>query len=496
MVDARLSNRSPAGEVHLSDVEGEPVVSLIFEQIYAAGIAQLSYLIGDTASGTATVVDPRPDAAVYLTLARKHNLAITHIFETHIHADFMSGARELAARLDHPEICLSHEGGATYGFEHRPIGDGDRFEFGSLLMTARHTPGHTPEHLSFMLAEKQRADTPWGVLSGDSLFVDSAGRPDLLGEEATDRLAEQLLHTLRDIYLHMDDRVILYPCHGAGSACGANIGDRMSSTIGYERLHNPFLQYGSMNEFKQFVLDEAPPEPRHYKRLKKVNAAGPPVLGTGPLVPALPPAAFKEAIGHGGAILVDTRDMLAFGGGHIPGAINIGAEPMLSVWAGWMLDSAQPVLLVLDHDDDLERVVRLFVRTGHTRFAGYLAGGLSAWQNAGLELRTLRQMPVHELHEGGGEVQILDVRGPDEWSGGHIPGARHAFVPDVLERAGELRKERPVVTYCNSGYRASIAASLLQANGFLDVRNVPGSWQAWVKAGLPVENGPGGAATK
>jgi hydroxyacylglutathione hydrolase len=284
----------------------------------------------------------------------------------------------------------------------------------------------------------------------------------------------------------MDDGVLLYPCHGAGSACGADIGDRMSSSIGYERAHNPFLQYDSLGAFKSFVLEGAPPEPRHYKRLKKINAHGPQILGTGPVVPALPPVAFKLALERGEATLIDTRDMLAFGGGHIPGAINIGAAPMLSVWAGWMLDPERPVLLVLERDADLEQAVRLVVRTGHVRFAGYLAGGMSAWQKAGHELESLRQMSVHELRRAERELQILDVRGPDEWAEGHIPDAQHVFVPEIPEHAAAFDRGRPVVTYCDSGYRASIAASLLQARGFQDVRNVPGSWQAWCSAGYPV----------
>lgn len=462
-------------------------VTLRFEQILADGIAQLSYLVGDDAAGVAAVVDPRPDVDVYLEIAQRYGLAITHIFETHIHADFMSGARELAARLGNAEIYVSHEGGAEYGFPHQGIRDGDRFSFGSAVLTARFTPGHTPEHLAYLVAEKGREDSPWGVLTGDSLFIDSVGRPDLLGDEMSGQLADQLFETMREFYLGLGDEVIVYPCHGAGSACGPDIGDRLSSTIGYERRHNPYLQCETVGRFKDMIFAEAPPVPRHYPRLKKVNAKGPEILGMGPLAPALPPDAFKAAIGRGDATLVDTRDMLAFGGGHIGGALNIPSNPILSVWAGWLLDPEKPVLLVLESDSDLAQVTSLLVRTGHSNIAGYLAGGMAAWTTAGFEIQKLGEMSVHELKTADDEVQILDVRAPDEWSDGHIPGAKHCFVPEILEHLPSVDRQRPVAVYCDSGYRAHIAASLLLTKGFTDVRAVPGSWQAWTAAGYPIE---------
>ncbi|MEY2439398.1 MAG: hydroxyacylglutathione hydrolase, partial [Verrucomicrobiota bacterium] len=210
-------------------------MSLVFKTIQTHGIAELSYLLGDDEEGTAAIFDPRPDIDVYVEMARDEKLSITHIFETHIHADLVSGSRELCTRLESAKIYVSDEGGASYGFAHERIKDGDRFTFGEVLITARHTPGHTPEHLSYILAEADHPDTPWGVLTGDSLFVSSAGRPDLLGSERTEGLAEQQFHTLRDFYLKLPDHVMIYPNHGAGSPCGADIGDRLSSTIGYER---------------------------------------------------------------------------------------------------------------------------------------------------------------------------------------------------------------------------------------------------------------------
>lgn len=341
-----------------------------------------------------------------------------------------------------------------------------------------------------MVAERDRPDALWGIFTGDSLFAGSAGRPDLLGDEQTEQLVEQLFRTLREFYLRLDDGVLLYPGHGAGSACGAAIGDRPMSTIGHERRHNPFLQLADLERFKRFVREGAPPEPHHYKRLKKVNAGGPRVLRGLPIVPPLPVGRFREAVERGDATLVDVRSMLAFGGGHIRGALNIGPRAELSVWAGQMLDPERPILLVAEDETDLDGLVALFLRTGFTEFAGYLVGGMKSWDNAGLPLETTPQLSVHELRRARDEVQILDVRAPEEWEGGHIPGARHRFIADMRDDGSlpdGFDAKRPIAVYCDSGYRASLVASLLQARGYRDVRNVPGSWQAWTKAGYPVE---------
>src|SRR5437762_12944226 len=466
-------------------------MSLVFKTVQTQGIAELSYLLGDDDEGIAAIFDPRPDCDVYIEMAREAKVAIKHIFETHIHADLVSGSRELCARLESAKIFVSHEGGASYGFEHEQVKDGDRFTFGELLVTARHTPGHTPEHISYLLAEADHPDTPWGVLTGDSLFVSSAGRPDLLGAEHTTELAEQQFHTLRDFYLKLPDHVMIYPNHGAGSPCGAEIGERLSSTIGYERKFNKFLQFPDVKSFTDYAKDTAPPVPHYYPVMKKLNAKGPEILGGLPRVQGLPPKAFKEAIEKKAGTLVDTRTMLAFGGGHIPGAMNIGGSPVLSIWAGWMLASNEPILLVLENENDLEDVVRLFIRTGYSRFAGYLVGGMKAWEAAGFETAEVRQMGVHELNKRKGEMQIVDVRSPREWKNGHVPGARHIFLPELRKRMGELDSNKPTAVYCGSGYRASIAASILKEEGFDELWNVPGSWEAWKKAKLPVEGADG-----
>lgn len=340
-------------------------MSLIHQTFHTEGIAMLSYLIGDDATGEAAVIDPRPDPEIYLAAARHHGLAITHILETHIHADFMSGSRELAAAAPGARIHVSGEGDPDYGFEHHSLRDGDQLELGVVVLTARHTPGHTPEHLSYEAADPDRAGEPWGVFTGDSLFVGSAGRPDLLGSDQARDLAHQLHATLRDYFMKLPDGVLVLPGHGAGSPCGAGIGDRKVSTIGHEKRN----------------------------------------------------------------------------------------------------------------------VVRLLLRVGLTRFGGYLAGGMDAWARAGLPMNDLPQQTVHDLAadlEKETNLQLLDVRTEEEFEAGRIDGAKHLFVPEVAGKAAEMMDPSvPVVTYCGSGYRASIAASILQREGFEKVRNVPGSWLAW-----------------
>ncbi|MCH7228260.1 rhodanese-like domain-containing protein [Haloferula sp. A504] len=459
-------------------------MSLIHQTFHTEGIAMLSYLIGDDATGEAAVIDPRPDPEIYLAAARHHGVAITHILETHIHADFMSGSRELAANAPGARIHVSAEGEPDYGFEHQPLRDGERLEIGDVVLTARHTPGHTPEHLSYEAAARDTPDQPWGVFTGDSLFVGSAGRPDLLGSDQARDLARQLHSTLHDYFMKLPDGVLVLPGHGAGSPCGAGIGDRKVSTIGYEKKTNEFLLHdGDEEAFVEFAL-EAPAAPEYFQRMKKLNLAGPEPTHGLPRVRALPPRAFRQRAEDPRAVnLIDTRSMLAFGGGHVPGALHIEAKPMLSLWAGWMLDPDKDTFLILEDDTYLEEVVRLLLRVGLTRFGGYLAGGMDAWVKAGLPMDDLPQLTVHELsaeldHEA--ELQLLDVRTAEEFEAGCIDGARHLFVSEVGDRAREiLDPSRPVATYCGSGYRASIAASLLQRQGFGEVRNVPGSWQAW-----------------
>jgi hydroxyacylglutathione hydrolase len=347
----------------------------VLETVLTDGIAQLSYFLADTEAGIAAVIDPRTDVEVYEELARKHGVSITHIFELHIHADFVSGSRSLAERVGSAKIYYSGIQ-ADYQFDGHGMADGQEFDFGSFILTSRHTPGHTPEHISFLLSEAKHADQPWAVFTGDSLLVGSAGRPDIIGSSETEGLAQQLYETLYNFYLKLDDFVTVFPGHGAGSACGADIGDRLTSTIGYERRTNQFLSFPNFEAFREFVVDDAPPVPWHYPHLKRVNAAGPSVMDRLPTIPALPPKQFRKVAREPGVTIIDTRSMLAFGGGHITGAINIGDRDELSPWVGQMFDLEQRLLLILNDDKDVDRIQRLIVRSGHFQFAGFLTLGI------------------------------------------------------------------------------------------------------------------------
>jgi hydroxyacylglutathione hydrolase len=460
-----------------------PSDEVIFETVRTDGLAHLSYLIGDRNSGRAAVIDPRRDVEVYLDLARQHHLTITHAIETHIHADFVSGSRELADRTGTAKVHVSVEGGARYGFAHEPLRDGSRVELGTVTLTAMHTPGHTPEHMAYLAATKRNS---WGFFSGDFLFADSVGRPDLLGADQTPGLAKALFRSLRTALGPLPDAVPLYPAHGAGSPCGANIGDRQSN-IGHERRHNPALQITDEPAFNDWVLRTAPPMPRYYPRMKRINLQGPEVLKGLPAVEWMEPVAFRRRLAGGDVQLIDNRTMLAFGGGHIAGAWNFGPRPELSLWAGWMLDPAKPIALVLPRDSDLPEVLYQFLRVGFTRFAGCLKGGMEAWATAGLPVQGLAQLPVQELNKRlqSHDLQLLDVRTPGEWDDGHLPGAQYRFLGELPEKLRGLDPDRPVAVYCASGYRSSLAASILQAAGFTAVANVPGSYQAWTAAGFP-----------
>lgn len=465
-------------------------MAFVFEQFLTEAIGDASYLVGDDAARVAAVIDPQVDVQRYVAAARERGLAITHVVQTHLHEDFVSGAEALANACGGAEVCVSGHDAPAYGFEHRLVREGEILELGSVRLTVRHTPGHTPEHISLLVAKNDEAQAPFAVLSGGSLLVDAAGRTDLLGDERVEELTRAQFGSLRAFFLALDDGVLVYPTHVHGSLCGAAIGDKVCTTIGHERRHNALLQPADEASFREVALANLPPKPRYYPRLKERNTLRPPGRGPSATVRPLAPGAFHKAMDAGHGAVLDTRHLLAFGGAHIPGAWNIGAMGPLGIWAGWMLEAEQPLLLVLESDTQLREVVAHLARTGFEQFSGYLAGGMSSWENAGLPLQALPQLHVAEASKAcqQGSFTLLDVRSPQEWKKGHAPGARHVFLPDLPVRLAEWPRAERLAVYCDSGYRASIAASLLQAKGF-DVANVPGSWQAWTASGLPVEEG-------
>lgn len=472
---------------HEEDRPGKGEATVFLETIESKGLAHISYMLGDEEQGVAVVIDPRRDTDVYLNHARRLGVRITHVMETHIHADFVSGSTELAAATG-AEIV----GGANgdYGFPVRGGREGDVIRIGpKITIQVLDTPGHTAEHVCFLISGGRGSEEPWGLFTGDTLFAGEVGRPDLLGSEQEQVLAHQLYHTLFEKILKLGDEVEIYPAHGKGSPCGGSIGDRLTSTLGYERLHNGKFRAESEDEFVRMVLTGLPPAPTYYPRMKEVNARGPGPLQCLPTILSMDPRVFNAERRKENTLVVDTREIEAFGGAHIHGAMNIALRDEFPVWAGWMLLPDQRILLVLDRHDDLDQVQRHLLRIGIEKVDGFLRRGMRGWIEDGLDFVHTLPVSVHELkrHLDRKEdsLQILDVRNDGEWESGRIPTASHAFLGHLeKELDGRLDPEKPVLTYCGSGYRASIAASVLERMGFKDVRSLPGSMKAWKAAGF------------
>ena len=459
---------------------------MFLETIEAEGLSHLSYVIGDEAQGVCAVIDPRRDIDVYLDLAHRYEASITHVCETHVHADFVSGSSQLWATTG---AAVYVSAAAEYGFTHHALRDGDVIELGAVRLQVLHTPGHTPEHVCLLASGGKGAAEPWGLFSGDTLFAGDVGRPDLLGEGTEEALARQLYRTLHERILPLGDELQIFPAHGRGSPCGGSIGDRRSSTIGYERRHSPRLQASSEDGFVDAALTSLPPAPSYYARLKKLNAAGPPVLDGLPYLRPLDTPSFQQRMTTTGTVIVDTREIEAFGAAHVPGAINLPLRAEFPIWAGWILEAEQPILLVLGHADHLPRVERHLIRIGLDNIQGHLRHGMRGWIEAGLPFERTGQLSVHELEANGhhtSDLQVVDVRTEEEWKRGHIPGARHIHAPHLVDHLASLNPDKPTATYCGTGYRASIAASLLQRHGFKHVYTVPGSVKAWEHAGYPL----------
>lgn len=466
----------------------EPLPGLVFETFEAGGIAHYSYFIGDTFSGEAAVIDPRRDVEAYMELAQRHRLRITHAMETHVHADFVSGARELAHRTG-ADVYASVEGATSYGFPVVPVKDGQQIRVGSIRLRAIHTPGHTPEHMSFLASGRQSGKDAWALFTGDFLFVGSVGRPDLMGVENTDRLAKRLFQTLQNAFADLPDNLPIFPAHGPGSPCGAGIRAADGTpTLGGERRHNPALLEENQKEFLQDLLFSQPPVPTYWPRMKEINARGPKILGDLPQPQSLQADAFAKTAAQPETQLLDTRDFFSFGGGHIAGALNIGHAPSISMWGGWLLDPDQPIALVIPEHAEASDVVKWLIRVGIERIETILEGGMADWVLQGKPIDSIPQMSVQQLQQAmaANQVQPLDVRQPMEWDKeGHLPGARYLFLPEIPEKSHQLDRSEPLAVYCGTGYRGSIGASLLKRAGF-EVHTVPGSLGGWKAAGYKV----------
>lgn len=438
----------------------------LFERFFDEGLAQASFLVGCDRTKQAVVIDPRRDASVYLAAARQHGATIVAAIETHVHADFVSGARELArsgARV--------YTGpGADLAFEHHAVSDGETVAIGDVTLRFLHTPGHTFEHVA-ILAEAP--GLPGRLFTGDLLFVGGVGRPDLVGEAQTRQLAGDLFDSLRRV-MSLDDAIEIHPGHGAGSLCGAGIGKEPSSTIARERAQNAMLQHADRASFVAAVLADIPPTPPYFARMKRINKEGPPLVDPARQLPALRPAA-AAALAADGALIIDLRPGAAFAEGHPDGALNIGHGPKIGYWAGWVVPADAPVILLADEPAHAQDASLQLHRVGHDRIEGTIAGGFAAWVGAGLSTARIEQISAADLRDridGSADLTVIDVRTPGEWQAGHVDGAINIPVGEIAARATALPRDGVVATMCESGYRSSLAASLLAREGFPHVANV------------------------
>lgn len=457
---------------------------MVFKQFHLESLGHASYMVGDPKTGEALVLDPRRDVDVYFEAARREGLRVAYALDSHGHNDYLSGRTELKARDPGIEILAFAGGG--YGYEHTPVKDGDRIVFGDVTVEVMHTPGHTPEHISLIVYDKGAGDHPALLLSGGAVLVGDLARPDLLGgEEDAREAAKEYCHTIQRKLLALPEHLEVFPTHVAGSLCGGNIGSRLSTTLGYELETNAIL--ASVSSSDEFVeecirLDNLPAVPPYWKRMRKQNMEGPEALGVLREPPALVPDDFAAVIASG-AVVVDARSVESYGGAHIPAALNVGLGSSFSTWAGTLLPDGARVLLVLDRPDDLWEATWQLLRIGYDFPVGWLAGGMFAWRTAAKPLETTAQVTVHELHDSLGEVHVLDVRQPNEWAGGHIPGAQFITGAELPDRVDEVPGDRPVAVVCGSGYRSSASGSLLKRRGYVDVVNVIGGMAAWDNAG-------------
>jgi len=455
---------------------------MIFERIKSEGLAHLSYLIGS--GDEAIVIDPRRDCQVYFDLARSKGMTIKYIFETHRNEDYVIGSLELEKLTG---AGIYHGSGVDFKYGNIIKKDGQEFGFGALKLTAMHTPGHTDESMSYVLTDPDAGKEPIMVFTGDALFVGDVGRTDLYGPEEAPRLAANLYDSIFNKILPLGDGVILCPAHGAGSLCGGIISDREYSTLGLERIQNPVLQKTEKEEFVKFKLEESLEFPPYFKKMEKYNLQGPPLLQGLSVPKLLSPEEFKTEI-EKGAVVVDTRMPHSFGGAHIKGSYSIWLGGLPS-FAGWMLPSDKPILLVLEEKEQLETAVRYLVRLGYDNIRGFLNGGIAAWYMEALQIDSFNLISVHDLKariEKDEEIVILDVRSNEEWEAGHIEGARHIYVGHVEDNLDKIPKECPIVVYCGSARRSNIAASILKKHGYNKVYNVLGSMVAWKSAGYEV----------
>lgn len=484
---------------------------MIVKRFYDEKLAQASYLLGCAATGEAVVVDPMRDVDQYVEAAEREGLRITAVTETHIHADFVSGLRELAARTG-ATMYLSDEGDENWKYAYageRPtvlLKDGDTFNVGNIRIQAVHTPGHTPEHLMFLVTDGAVADRPIAALTGDFVFVGDIGRPDLLekaaGVEGTAEPGARRLFRSLQAFKSQPDWLQIWPGHGAGSACGKGLSAIPHSTVGYERLYNWAFQIEDEDEFVRAVLSGQPEPPKYFAQMKRINKVGPTILN-GFRRPERLPADRLARLLEEGAIVIDTRRAAAFASAHVPGTINIPLNRSFNTWAGWLVPYDRDFYLIVEDGEAhaLDEAVKDLAMIGLDRVGGYFTDDVvEAWAASGRALGSVPQLTADELAARSGELAVLDVRGQVEWETARLPEAVaggllvHIPLGYLTDRLGEVPVDRPLVVHCQGGARSAIAASVLKANGIDNVINLAGGISAWQNAGHPVVQGNGTGA--
>ncbi len=456
---------------------------MYFEQFYLTCLAHASYMIGS--EGIAAVVDPQRDVELYLEEAAKNGLKIAYVIETHLHADFVSGHRELAARTG-AKIHIGARAGAK--FPHHPVAEGEEIRFGHAVLRFLETPGHTPEGLCVLVTDLERGPEPWAVLTGDTLFIGDVGRPDLSPEHTPQQLAGLLYDSLHKKILALSDSVEVHPAHGAGSLCGRNISQERRSTIGKERQFNYALQPMSREEFVRMLTAELPERPGYFALDAEINRTGAEPLAELPPLAALTPEQVERRQAAG-ALVLDTRPAPQYGAGHVPGSMHIALSGQYASWAATLIGLDTPIMLVAEDPERLAESRMRLARVGVEKIVGCLDGGVLAWERSGRPLNQTPQVSVLDLCEQlssrPNEIQLVDVRRPMEWEAGHIAQATLKPLNQLARLTGGLDPAKPVFVHCKSGYRSSIATSLLERAGFRSIVNVVGGFDAWQAQKLP-----------
>ncbi|MBL0712155.1 MAG: MBL fold metallo-hydrolase, partial [Desulfosarcina sp.] len=439
--------------------------------------------IGCPGAKVACVVDPKRDVQDYIDLARKNDMRITHIFETHVHADHVSGNMELKSRTG---ARIHFMEGSPVAFDHEVVKEGDVFDFGNARLEILKTPGHTPHAISILVTDRSRSEDPWLVLTGDCMFVGDVGRPDLAGEELIDEQVDNLYQSLYRKLGHLPESLEVFPAHGEGSLCGKGMSAKSSSTIGFEKRNNPVLNMEE-SAFKKTFKAGFPERPKSFTHIIDTNKSGPPLLERCPISLDLSPAQVKARI-DAGATVLDARDTAAFGGVHIPDSINIGLAKQTANWIGMVIEPAAELVLVVQDEAAYNVMTTHLHRIGYDNIAGYLYGGIAAWQEAGYPIRHLWQLSPQILQEkiAANHRCIIDVRTPAEWEAGHVKGAIHVPLTELLAGNLDFPKDGEIIAMCGIGYRGNIAASFLEGLGFSHVHSLAGGMKAWLNAGYAV----------